>query len=111
MRYRGVRDDKSGYGVHMRVAGTTTGFLVVEPRGRTTEQPGRHDDLDAHGPGTVIPLTGKAAARVGAYPDVGRLRSQCDSSATTAEGASPDKRIDIAQDPADESSHTERGEG
>ena len=96
----------------MRVAGTTTGFLVVEPRGAEPRS-----SLD----GTMIwmptdlerssRLTGKAAARVGAYADVGRLRSQCDSSATTAEGASPDKRIDIAQDPADESSHTERGEG
>jgi hypothetical protein len=83
----------------------------LNPGGRTAEQPGRHDDLDAHGPGTVIPLTGKAAVRVDAYEDVGRLRSQCDLSATTVEGASTDKRIDIAQDPADQSSNTERGEG
>lgn len=101
---------KSGYGSYVWVTGTTIGLLVVEPRGsRTAEQPGRHDDLVAHGPGTVITLTRKSAARAGAYPEVGQLRSRCDSSATTAERASPDKRKDIARDPADESSDTERG--
>lgn len=61
--------------------------------------------------GTAITGTGKTAMRVGAYTEAGRLRSQCDSSASTVERASPDKRKDIAQDPADDSSDTERGEG
>ena len=54
-------------------------------------------------------VTRKTAVQDGAYPEVGRLRSQCDSSATTVERASPDNRKGIAQDPADESSDTERG--
>src|SRR5215467_10087646 len=90
---RSVAATNRGYRSYVWVTGTTIGFPVVEPRGsRTAEQPGRHDDLDAHGPGAaVIKLTRKTAARAGAYPEVGRLRAQCDSSATTSEGASPDK--------------------
>jgi hypothetical protein len=91
------------------VTGTRIGFLVVELGGSgTAEQPGRHDDLDAQRPGTVIMLTRKTAVRVGTYPDVGRLRSRRDSAGTMTERASPDNRKGIAQDPADESSDTER---
>jgi hypothetical protein len=64
-----------------------------------------------HGPGTAITVTRKTAMRVGAYPEAGRLRSQCDSSARAVERLSPDKRKNIAQDPAGDSSDTERGEG
>lgn len=101
--------DKSGYGSDVWMTGTTIGFLVVEPRGQNREQPGRHDDLDAHQPGAAITVTRKTTKRVGEYPKAGRLRSRSDSSATTVERVSPGKRKDIAQDPADESSDTERG--
>jgi hypothetical protein len=107
--WRSVAATNRGYGSYVWVTGTTIGFLALEPKGSgTAEQPGRRDDLDAHRPGTVIKLTSETAARVGTYPEVGRPRSRGDSAATMTERASPDKRKGIAQNPADESSDTER---
>jgi hypothetical protein len=57
----------------------------------------------------AITVTRKTAVRVDAYPEAARRRPQCHSSAMTAGRASPDKRKDITQDPAGESSDTERG--
>jgi hypothetical protein len=57
----------------------------------------------------AITVTRKTVVRVGAYLQASWRRPQCYSSAMMAGRASPDKRKDIAQDPANESSDTERG--